>query len=96
LFAIAFLQQRIPNFEKVPGKEVFSDGMIIDSDSLLVVYEMRRRVEASVSWETGPFSVSPEERLGECTGASFAFRTGDVDDVELADIGSLSQVNRIP
>jgi hypothetical protein len=53
---------------------------------------MRRRVKASLSWEPGPFAVSPEERLSEGTGTSFAFRPGDVDDVELVDIGSLSQL----
>lgn len=81
--------QGIPNLEEIFGEKMSCDGLEVDPNSLFGKDEMWRRIETCLRCKPRSLSVGSEKGLDESTRASFAFGTGDMDDIEATNAVNL-------
>jgi len=81
--------------EEILGEEVSGDRLVVNANSFFGEDKMWRCIESCFPGKTCPLSVDLEKRLDECTCASFSLGTGDMDDIEFINTGSLSSLSGV-
>lgn len=72
----------VPDLKDIPSESLFGKGSGIDLDPFLDVFEMWGGVEAYPLRESSPSTMSCKETTDKSAGASFAFGSGNMNDIQ--------------